>query len=111
MHANLLNEFDNESSKFAARKWYLINDQNNIEYDEGYENDSSIKFEAQVIKSNTCDYSNAYILVTGDIRATGGNANTNVTFKNWTPFTKCVTWNKSNIFKTLTDDGNREFKK
>ena len=27
--ANLLNESDNESSKFVTRKWYIINDQNN----------------------------------------------------------------------------------
>ena len=29
---NLLNETDNESSKFATRKQYVINDQNNGEY-------------------------------------------------------------------------------
>ena len=28
--ANLLGDADNESSKFARRKWYIINDQNNI---------------------------------------------------------------------------------
>ena len=28
-NANLLNDFDSESSKFATRKWYIINDQNN----------------------------------------------------------------------------------
>ena len=47
--------------------------------------------ETQVIKSNLCDYSDAYILVTGDITATGGDANTKVAFKNCAPFTKCVT--------------------
>ena len=47
--------------------------------------------ETQVIKSNLCDYSDAYILVTGDITATGGDANTRVAFKNCAPFTKCIT--------------------
>ena len=42
----------NATDKFATRKWYVINDQNNTEYDEGNENDSSIKFETKVIKSN-----------------------------------------------------------
>ena len=32
-----------------------------------------------------------YILVTGDITATGGDANTRVAFKNFAPFTKCIT--------------------
>ena len=85
---NLLNESDNESSKFATRKWYIINDQNNGQYGEGNENDSTIKFETKVIKSNLDDYSDAYILVTGNITATGGNANATVVFKNCAPFTR-----------------------
>ena len=88
---NLLNDSDNESSKFATRKWYVINDQNNKEYGERNENDSSIKFETKDFKSSPCDYSDAYILVTGDIAATGGNADINVAFKNCVPFTRCVT--------------------
>ena len=42
---NLLNDSDNESSKFATRKSYIINDQNNGQYGRGNENDSIIKFE------------------------------------------------------------------
>ena len=49
---NLLNGTNGESSKFATRKWYVINDHNNTEYGEGNENDSSIKFETKVIKSS-----------------------------------------------------------
>ena len=60
----------------------FINDQNNREYGEGNANDSSIKFETKVIKSSLCDYSNEYILVTGDITAAGGDENTNIVFKN-----------------------------
>ena len=89
--ANLLGDADNESSKFATRKWYVINDQNNTDYGDGDENGTTIKFETKVIKSNLCDYSDAYILVTGDITATDGDANTKVAFKNCAPFTKCVT--------------------
>ena len=32
-----------------------------------------------------------HIFLTGNITATGGDANTNVAFKNCAPFTKCVT--------------------
>ena len=60
---NLLNDSNNESSKFAARKWYIINDQNNGQYGEGNENDSTIKFETKVVNPNLCYYSDAYILV------------------------------------------------
>ena len=53
---NLLNNTDNETSQFATRKWYVINDQNNGEYGEGNENDPIIKFETKVIKPFLCDY-------------------------------------------------------
>ena len=88
---NLLNETDSEPSKLATRKWYVSNGQNNTEYGERNENDSSIKFETKIIKSSFCDYSDAYILVTGDITVTGGNENAYVAFKNCAPFTRCVT--------------------
>ena len=89
--ANLLGDADNESYKFATRKWYVINDQNKTDYGEGNENGTTIKFETQVIKSNLYDYSDAYILVAGDIEATNGDENTKVAFKNCVPFTKCIT--------------------
>ena len=89
--ANLSGDATSESSKFATRKWYVINDQNNTDYGEGNEESTTVKFETKVIKSNLCDYSDAYILVTGNITATGGDANTRVAFKNCAPFTKCIT--------------------
>ena len=55
------------------------------------EMNTNVKFETEVLKSNLRDYSDAYILVTGDITATGGDANTRVAFKNCAPFTKCIT--------------------
>ena len=88
---NLLNDSDNESSRFATIKWYIINDKNNGQYGEGNKNDSTIKFETKVIKPNLCDYSYAYILVTRNITAARENTNTNIAFKNCAPFTRCVT--------------------
>ena len=87
---NLLNDSNNESAKFAITKWYIINDQNNGQYGRGNENDSTIKFVTKVIKPNLCDYRDAYILVTGDIKVADVAANTNVAFKNCAPFTRGV---------------------
>ena len=89
--ANLLHDANNESSKIATRKWYVTNDQNKTDYGEGNKDCTIVKFETKVIKSNLCDYSDAHILVTGNITATGGDANTRVAFKNCAPFTKCIT--------------------
>ena len=88
---NLLKGSDNESSKFATRKWYIINDQINGQYGRGNENDSTITFEIKVIKPNLCGYLDAYILVTGDIKVAHVAADTNVAFKNCALFTRCVT--------------------
>ena len=89
--ANLLSDSGELNSKFATRKWYIINDQNNGQYGRGNENDSTIIFETKVIKPNLCDYSDAYILVTGDIKIAVVTADTNVVFKNCAPFRRCVT--------------------
>ena len=48
---NLLDHADNESSKFATRKWYVVNDQNNADYGEGNESGTTVKFETKVMKS------------------------------------------------------------
>ena len=53
---NLLNDSENEFSRYATRKWYIINDQNNRQYGRGNENDATIKFDTKVIKPNLCDY-------------------------------------------------------
>ena len=78
---NLLNGSDNESSEFATKKWFIINDQNNGQYGRGNENYSTIKFERKFIKPNLCDYSDAYILATGDIKVEDVAADTNVALK------------------------------
>ena len=94
---NLLNDSNNKSSKFATRKWYILNNQNNEQYGRGNENDTTIKFETKVVKPNLCDYSDAYILVTGDIKVAGVAANTNVALKNCAPFTRCVHINDEHV--------------
>ena len=85
---NLLDTNDNESQKFATERWYIINDQNtgNNAYGNG-EDSTTIKFETKVIKPNLCDYSDAYILVTGNIQ--NKPANPVVAFKNCAPFRTC----------------------
>ena len=88
---NLLGDADNESSKFATRKWYVINDQNNTDYGEGNKDSTTVKSDTKVIKSSLCDYPDTYILVTGNITAAGGDANTRVAFKSCDPYKKCIT--------------------
>ena len=96
---NLLDSNDNESQKFATKRWYIINDQNtgNNAYGNG-EDSTTIKFGTKVIKPNLCDYSDAYILVTGNIQ--NKPANSVVAFKNCALFRTCdITINDEHIEK------------
>ena len=57
---NLLNDSNNENSKFATtKKWYIIDS----ETKGNYLPNNEIKFLTSSLESNLCDYSDAYILV------------------------------------------------
>ena len=92
---NLLNKDDIDSKHFATKKWYIINDENNTNYevnkDNGANNSETIKYDTRVLKPNLCDYVDAYILVGSTIRAEGAAviANTRLVLKSCAPFTKC----------------------
>ena len=60
-----------------------------VNKDTGADNPDTIKYDTRVLKPNLCDYAEAYILVDGTIRGTGGNNNTRLALKNCAPFTKC----------------------
>ena len=47
-----------------------------------YSYEDSVKFSTKSIESSLCDYSDAYVLVTGNINVTGGDDNRKVAFKN-----------------------------
>ena len=96
---NLLDSSDNESQMFATKRWYIINDQNtgNNAYGNG-EDGTTIKFETKVINPNSCDYSDPYILVIGNIQ--NKPTNSVVAFKNCAPFHTCdVTINDEHVEK------------
>ena len=63
-----------------------------------YSEDDPIKFLTKSIESSLCDYSDAYILVTGNI--TSGGNETKVAFKNCAPFRKC----RTEINETFVDE-------
>ena len=60
---NLWNGSENENSKFATKKWYIIDGESKG----NYSNEDEIKFLTSSLESSLCDYSDAYMLVTGNI--------------------------------------------
>ena len=65
--------------------WYVTDSQT---AKDKYNQNDSIKFEIESIKSSLCDYSDAFFLVTGDITINANN-DTDVAFKYCAPFSKC----------------------
>ena len=84
---NLLNDSTNEESKFATKKLYVIDSQT---AKGKYNQNNSIKFETESIKSSICDYSDAFIFVTENITVTA-NSDADVAFKICTSFSTCKT--------------------
>ena len=93
--ANLLNNESNKPSKFRTRNWVEINDESRGTY-----TSNDIKFKTTMLRSNLCDYADAYILVKGTITITGAGdddaakrldeINKCVIFKICAPFTKSI---------------------
>ena len=73
---NLLLSEDNESeklSRFVTREYVRVNSLSNA-----YNENKLIRFKIPMLRSNLCDYSDAYILVKGAITATAPGVNNNV---------------------------------
>ena len=92
--ANLLNDVTNQTYKFRTKNRVEIND----DARGTYSLNKQIKFKTSRLRSNLCGYSDAYILVEGNITvnntaADGANAdstNKKVIFKNCASFTTCI---------------------
>ena len=92
----MLNNTENESSKFATKKWYIIDSESKG----NYSHETQIKFLTSSLESSLCNYSDEYILVKGNITATPNNAATQVILKSCAPFEKC----RTEINETFVDE-------
>ena len=95
-----------QPSKFTAKNWVEINDESRGTYNVN----SQIEFKTTMLKSNLCDYSDAYILVKGTITVNNiaaadvdaNNNNKKVMFKNCALFLNCISEvNNTQIEKLL----------
>ena len=93
--ANLLDNASNQPSKFRTENWVEINDESRGTY-----TGNGIKSKTTMLRSNLCDYADAYTLVKRTITIIGAGDNAtarqanerekDVTFRNCAPFTKCI---------------------
>ena len=87
---NFLNaNFDENLPRFITKKWVEV-------YDQSGENCSvnkEIRIKTSMLRSDLCDYSDAYIVVKGTITVTdpdNAKRNKSVAFKNNAPFINCI---------------------
>ena len=109
---NLLLSEDNENevlSKFVTRQYVRVNSLLNT-----YNENKSIRFKTPMLRSNLCDYSDAYILVKGTITVTAPGANNDANnirdkrnrpliLKNNTPFVSCITRINGELIEDAND--------
>ena len=66
----LLSEESKKLSKFVTREYVKVNSLSDT-----YNENKSIRFKTLMLRSNLCDYSDAYILVKGTITVTAAGVN------------------------------------
>ena len=101
---NLLDNTPNQPPKFRIKHWVEINNESRGTYN----TNSETRCKTSMLRSNLCDYSDAYIPVKGTITvantaaagAAANNSNKKVIFKNDAPFTSCI----SRTNNTQVDD-------
>ena len=92
--------------RFITKKWVEVHDQSGSA-DDRYKPNKQIRFKTSMLRSDLCDFSDAYIVVKGDITLTKTNGrgiidirNRFLAFKNNAPFTNCI----SKINNVLIDN-------
>ena len=109
---NLLLSEDNETeklSKFVTREYVRVNSLSNT-----CNENKSIRFKTPMLRSNLCDYSDAYILVQATITVTAPGANNGANnikdkknrpliLKNNAPFVSCITRINGELIKDAGD--------
>ena len=89
---NLLNTTsdDRDLPRFVTKKWIDVYDQS----EKNYNTNKEIRIKTPMLRSDLCDFSDACIVVKGDITLEGDNDankhNKNFAFKNNAPFTNCI---------------------
>ena len=82
--------FDDKGlQRFVTKKWIEVYDQSGGNYNVNKE----IRIKTSMLRSDLCDFSDAYIVVKGDITVTNPNnakRNKAVAFKNNAPFINCI---------------------
>ena len=107
--ANLLGATPDEVPRFITKKLVEVYDQSGSA-DDRYKPSKQVRFKTSMLRSDLCDFSDAYIVVKGDITLTETNGkviidmrNRFLAFKNNTPFTNCISKINNVLIENVED--------
>ena len=89
---NLLGNTSDKVPIFITKKWIEVQDQSS-NAENRYNSNKQIRFKTSMLRSDLCDYSDAYIVVKGNITVTNPDNDAydkKLAFKNNAPFTSCI---------------------
>ena len=89
---SLLGTTLDEVPRFITKKWIEVHDQSGNAEDR-YKPSKQIRFKTSMLRSDLCDFSDAYIVVKGTITVTDHNNDAydkKLAFKNNAPFISCI---------------------
>ena len=99
---NLLNSESENLSKFVIRNYVKVNSLSNT-----YNENKSIRFKTPMLRSDLCDYADAYILVNGTITVAGNQPgdrqNRPLILKNNALFVSCITRINNELIEDADD--------
>ena len=96
---SLLGSTSDNVPRFITKKWIEVHDQSG---NDRYNPSKQIRFKTSMLRSDLCDFSDAYITVNGTFTVTNPDNNAydkKLAFKNDVPFVSCI----SKINNTLID--------
>ena len=99
---NLLGSESENLSRFFTRDYVRVNGLSNM-----YDENKSIRFKTPMLRSDLCDYADAYILVNGIITVAGNQPsdrqNRPLILKNNAPFVSCITRINNELIEDADD--------
>ena len=103
---NLLGSESEKGSKFVTREYVRVNSLSNT-----YKKNKSIRFKTPMLRSDLCDYADAYILVNGTITVLANAGANNIRdkkdrkliLKNNAPFVSCITRINNELIEDADD--------
>ena len=100
---DLLGNIPDKVPRFITKKWIEVHDQSS----EIYSANKQIRFKASMLRSDLCDYSDAYIVVKGVVTVAGAlnkdKRNRDFVLKNNAPFISCISKTNAVLVENAED--------